>query len=217
MLLFPSLNCANFDCLREEVVALNQAGADGFHLDICDGTFFPKWSMGLRDVQAVRRNTNKLVDVHLYVTEPSKIIDQMADAGVDIFYVFPESEKVIAHTLYKIKGIGKIPGLCIGWNATVANYRELYPLVDYVMVNCTNSYTGKLLDDIYDRVARLIQIRQEDNLNFKILMDAGITNTVIEKAWNMGVDGFAMGTSCLFGKDKPYKDLFSEIRKIEDQ
>lgn len=215
MLLFPSMNCADFENLKEEVLLLNEAGADGYHCDISDGTFYPGWSMGLRDVQAIRKNTDALVDVHLYVTEPSKIIDQMAEAGVDIFYVFPESEKVIAHTLYRIREMGKYPGLCIGWNATVENYRDLYPLVDYVMVNCTNSATGRLEDGIYGRIERLVGLRREQGLGFKILLDGGITREVIEKTWNMGVDGYAMGTNCLFKRGERYRELFQKIRAIE--
>jgi ribulose-phosphate 3-epimerase len=215
MILYPSMNCANFESLKDEVLSLNEAGADGFHCDISDGTFFSGWSMGLRDVQAIRKNTNKMVDVHLYVTEPSKIIDQMVKAGVDIFYVFAESEKVIAHTLYKIRSLGKFPGLCVGWNATVENYYDLYPLVDYVMVNCTNSVTSKLENGIYDRILRLINIREKSHLKFKILLDGGISNEVIRKTWKMGVDGYAMGTNCLFNRDKNYKELFKKIRDIE--
>lgn len=215
MLLFPSMNCANFGSLRDEVIALDKAGADGYHLDISDGTFFPGWSMGLRDVQAVRRNTSNLVDVHLYVTEPSRIVDQMIDAGADILYVFAESEKVIAHTLYRIKGLGKAAGLCVGWSATPENYRDLYPLVDYVMVNATNSYTGKLLPDIYDRVVRLLDMREKAGLGFRVLMDGGVSSEVIARAWGMGVDGFTMGTNCLFDKSGTYEELFRAIREIE--
>lgn len=216
MLLFPSMNCANFDCLKDEVLQLDKAGADGYHLDISDGTFYPGWSMGLRDVQAIRRNTNNLVDVHLYVTEPSKIVDQMVEAGVDIIYVFAESEKVIAHTLYKIRALGKHPGLCIGWGATVENYLGLYPLVDYVMVNCTDSYTGKFDSNIYKLIEKLDNIRKENNLEFKILMDGGISFEVIEKSWAVGCDGYAMGTNCLFKRKETYEESFEKIRRIEE-
>lgn len=215
MLLFPSMNCANFECLKEEVLSLNQAGADGYHCDISDGTFYPGWSMGLRDVQAIKKNTEQLVDVHLYVTEPSKIIEQMADAGADIFYVFAESEHVIAHTLYKIREMGKYPGLCIGWNATVETYLGLYPLIDYAMVNCTNSVTGKLEKGIYDRIGGLIKIREKYGFHFRILLDGGISREVIKKTWKMGVDGYAMGTNCLFKRNADYQEVFKEIRNIE--
>ena len=215
MLLFPSMNCANFESLKDEVLQLDAAGADGYHCDISDGTIFPGWSMGLRDVQAIRKNTKTLVDAHLYVTEPSRIIDQMIDAGVDIIYVFAESEKVIAHTLYKIRGLGKHPGLCIGWNATVENYMALYPLVDYVMVNCTNSFPGKIDKDFYQRLKKLIKLRDQ-GYDFKILLDGGVSYEVIEETWKMGVDGYAMGTNCLFRKDHTYAESFEIIRKNEE-
>lgn len=216
MLLFPSMNCADFSSLRDEVLLLDEAGADGYHCDISDGTIYDGWSMGLRDIQAIRKNTSRLVDVHLYVSEPSRIIEQMAEAGVDIFYVFPESEKIIAHTLYRINHLGKHAGLCIGWNATVENYLDLFPLVEYVMVNCTNSVTCELENGIYRRLIRLLKIREVYGFQFKILLDGGITTDVIRKTWNMGIDGFAMGSNCLFRRDKEYKRIFKEIRDIEE-
>lgn len=210
------MNCADFSSLKDEVLLLNEAGADGYHCDISDGTIYQGWSMGLRDVQAIRKNTACFVDVHLYISEPSRIIDQMAQAGVDIFYVFPESEKVIAHTLYKIRDLGKYAGLCIGWNATIENYFDLYPLVEYVMVNCTNSITGKIEDNFYSRLSRLLKIREEAGFRFKVLLDGGISNDVIKNTWKLGVDGYAMGTNCLFNRDKRYQDIFKEIREIEE-
>ena len=214
MLLFPSLNCANFDCLRDEVIELEEAGADGFHLDMSDGTLMPGLSMGLRDMQSVRRNTDKLVDVHLYMSNPSRFVEMFAEEGADIIYVFPEAEPFIAFTLERIRELGKKPGLCIGWASDVDSIAELLPLVDYVMVNASQATLkrSQLAYNIYGKVGRLLELKKETP--FKLLMDGAITPEVIAKASAMGVDGYAMGTGCLFGHSESYAEIFKNLRSL---
>lgn len=46
-LLCPSMMCADYGRLAEEIKALDEAGVDIFHCDIMDGTFVPNITMGL--------------------------------------------------------------------------------------------------------------------------------------------------------------------------
>ncbi len=212
-LLCPSMNCANFDCLRDETVALTEAGADIFHLDICDGELASRWSMGLRDVQAVRRNTDRLLDVHLYVNRPMRYIKQFVDAGADIVYVFPESEYFVAADLYYIRELGKAPGLAVGWGTSVDSLSGVLPLVDYVMVNTANpvSKARLFMGPAWDTLEKLVKAKQQ--YGFRILIDGAVSPEVIVRAANMGVDGFSMGTQCLFGKPGTYKEIFESVRR----
>lgn len=213
-LLFPSLNCADFDCLKEEVTALDKAGADGFHLDISDGTIFPQLSMGLRDLQSVRRNTKKPVDVHLYMSNPSRFVEMFAAEGADIIYVFPEAEPFIALSLYKIRELRKSPGISVGWGTAVETLTDVLPLVDYVMVNASNPVKKEsvLIENIYEKVEHLLELKEK--YHFKLLMDGAITPEVISKASAMGVDGYAMGTGCLFGWAQDYDSIFQYLRRL---
>ncbi len=213
-LLCPSMNCANFDCLRDESIALDRAGADIFHVDIGDGILAPRISMGIRDVQAVRRNTKKLMDVHLYMTNPMRHIELFANEGADIIYVFPESEYFIAAALCKIRELGKVPGLAVGWGTAVESLTALLPLVDYVMVNTADPVSSKriFMDSAWTTLQKLVE-RKEGN-HYKILVDGAISPEVIKKAAAMGVDGFCMGTQCLFGQVESYGIIFRKIRDM---
>ena len=216
-LLCPSMNCANFDSLRDETRDLDNADVDIFHMDICDGELAPRWSMGIRDIQAVRRNTDKLMDVHLYVNRPMRYIEEFANAGADIIYVFPESEHFVASDLCMIKELGKAPGLAVGWGTSVESISALLPLVDYVMVNTANpvSKSRIFMDTAWVTLQKLVDARR--NSAYRILCDGAISLDVMKRASSMGVDGFSMGTQCLFGQPGTYRETVSKIRAAIDE
>ena len=61
----PSLLSADFARLREEVQAVEAAGADWLHLDVMDGHFVPNISFGPLVLKALRPHTRLPFDVHL--------------------------------------------------------------------------------------------------------------------------------------------------------
>ena len=87
--------CANYGHLADEVRALDAAGVDIFHCDIMDGTFVPNFTMGVMDVETVRKYTDKLVDCHLMIENPANKVDWFIKAGADIIYIHPESERYV--------------------------------------------------------------------------------------------------------------------------
>ena len=109
-LLCPSMMCADYGRLAEEIKALDEAGVDIFHCDIMDGTFVPNITMGLMDLKTIRKYTKKPVDVHLMIENPGEKVDWFLDAGADIVYIHPESERYVVKTLAHIKSRGAAAG-----------------------------------------------------------------------------------------------------------
>ncbi len=214
MLLCPSMMCANYDNLKSEIIALSEAGSDIFHVDIMDGSFVPNYAMGLEDIKCIKRNTDKPVDVHLMVNNPSEVLDIFIDAGADIVYVHPETDVHIAKTLLAIREKGKKSGIAINPGTSISTVECILPLCDYILVMTVNpGFAGqKYLDFVDEKIEKLVELKYK--YSYKIMIDGACSPQVISEKSKKGVEGFVLGTSALFNKGRDYKDLMHELRAL---
>lgn len=213
MLLCPSMMCGSFNNLEQEVKFLEAAGTDIFHIDIMDGKFVPNFGMGVQDVTAIRENTNKLIDVHLMISNPGDYVEMFADLGADIIYIHPEADIQAVRTLMKIKEKGKRSGIAINPGTSIQQIEELLPLIDYLMVMTVNpGFAGqKYLPFVDHKIKKLSVLKNKHN--FKLMVDGAISLSVIDRLSQMGVDGFVLGTSTLFGKKQSYKEILNSLKQ----
>ena len=215
-LLCPSMMCANYGHLASEVRALDDAGADIFHGDIMDGSFVPNFTMGVMDVQTIRRYTDKPVDCHLMIENPSSKVDWFIDAGADIIYIHPESERYVVKTLAHIKERGAYAGIAINPDTSIASVSDMLNLCDYVLVMTVNpGFAGqKFIDFTRKKVQALIELKEQ--YGFKVMIDGHCSSEVIEDLSALGADGFVLGSSALFRKGKTYKELIRQLKGVAE-
>ena len=68
--LSPSIMCADLLNLEREIVTLERAGVEFFHVDVMDGHFVRNFGLPYDLVRAVKRITAVPLDVHLAVDNP---------------------------------------------------------------------------------------------------------------------------------------------------
>ena len=208
--------CANFGNLEKEVRELDAAGIDSFHIDIMDGRYVPNFAMSLNDMRYIRSATDKPLDVHLMIEHPNTHINLFLNSlkEGDTVYIHPEAEYHPSTTLQKIINAGLIPGIAINPGTSIETVMEMLQIVDKVLVMSVNpGNAGQMyLPYVGKKIERLLKIREE--MNFEVYWDGACGADKISTFAPMGVKGFVLGTTLLFGKGRPYADILKEIRRL---
>lgn len=212
-LICPSMMCADYGNLEEEVRRLDRAGVDVFHVDVMDGNFVPNYAMGLEDFKCIRKNTKKLVDVHLMVEKPDTAVNVFGKAGADIIYVHYETDANITRTLCDIKAMGKKAGLALNPGTSFETVKNALALTDYVMVMTVNpGFSGQeYLGFVDSKILEFIEHKEE--FAYEIVVDGAISMQRMRGLSKLGVLGFVLGTSSLFGKGD-YGETIKKLREL---
>lgn len=215
--LTASMMCANYGNLEQEVKALEEGGIDSFHIDIMDGRFVPNFAMSLNDMCYIARTTKKPLDVHLMVEHPNNTVElfiQNLRKG-DTIYIHPEAEYHPSTTLQKIINAGMVPGIAINPGTSIETVMEMLRIVKKVLVMSVNpGNAGQMyLPYVGKKITRLLSIKED--MDFEIYWDGACGADKIKEYAPKGVKGFVLGTTLLFGKDKPYGETLHDIRELK--
>ncbi|OUC52102.1 ribulose-phosphate 3-epimerase [Eggerthia catenaformis] len=214
-LLCPSMMCANFAHLEEEIRQLEEAGIDMFHLDIMDGVFVPNFGMGLQDVEYISKRSSKPCDVHLMIIHPERYINKFSDMGVKVIYIHPESGTNNVRTLQMIRDKGIKAGLAINPETSFEAVKELLYLCDYVLIMTVNpGFAGQKYLDFVTVKIRTFLNHKDYYHGYKVVIDGACSPDKIKELSKIGAEGFILGTSALFGKKKSYKEMMEKLRRI---
>ncbi len=214
--LTASMMCADYRNLEQEVRNLEEGGIDSFHIDIMDGRYVPNFAMSLNDMKCIGSLTKKPLDVHLMIEHPNNSIHLFLKnlRKGDTVYIHPEAEYHPSTTLKKIIDAGMIPGIAINPGTSIETVYEMLRIVKKVLVMAVNpGNAGQMyLPYVGEKIKRLIAIKEE--MGFEIHWDGACGAEKIREFAPLGVDGFVLGTTLLFGKEKDYKEILRDIREL---
>ena len=215
--LCASMMCANYGHLEKEVEELDKGGIDSFHIDIMDGRYVPNFAMSLNDLTYIRSATDKPLDVHLMIEHPNSSIYLFLDKlkKGDTVYIHPEAEYHPSTTLQKIINAEMIPGIAINPGTSVETVIEMLRIVKKVLVMTVNpGNAGQMfMPYVGEKITTLLSLKEE--MGFELYWDGACSADKILEYAPRGMDGFVLGTSILFGKNRPYGEILEDVRKLE--
>ncbi len=199
----PSLLAADFGRLREEVAAIESAGADWLHLDIMDGHFVPNLSFGPTILAALRKHTKLPFDVHLMISPVDPYLDAFIDAGADHISLHPEAGPHLHRSLQHIRNAGKKAGIVLNPATSPEAVAWALDLTDIILVMSVNPGFGgqRFLTSQLPKIAQLRRMIDSADHPIALNVDGGITPATAPLAIAAGADTLVAGTSVFHAPD----------------
>ena len=206
----PSILSADFSKLREEIIALEHAGADLIHIDVMDGHFVPNLTFGPQIVKSVREGTKLPLDVHLMVDNPDDMLEWFANAGADIITVHTETCAHLDKTIEQIHSLGAKAGVSLNPATSEKVLEYVLNKLDLVLVMSVNPGFGgqAFQSEQLKKINMLKEMRKA--LPYLIEVDGGINPMTASECTAAGADILVAGTSVFSGGD--YKNNIQALR-----
>ncbi|MCX5687178.1 MAG: ribulose-phosphate 3-epimerase [Candidatus Omnitrophica bacterium] len=230
ILVAPSLLSADFTNLKDEIKKIENSGADMIHIDVMDGNFVPNITIGPLIVEAVRRCTKMILDVHLMIEAPHKFIKDFAEAGSDIITIHAEAydrgqrvggvelskgmskttdkidEAVVKKVLAQIRSFGKKAGISLNPYSSLCIEGVLKDVDMVLFMSVHPGFGGQsFIESVLPKIKALKKIYSGN-----IEVDGGINDKNARLVIDAGANILVAGTYFFGAKDK--KEAVKKLR-----
>ena len=196
MKIAPSILSADFSRLRDEIQAVESAGADWLHVDIMDGHFVPNLTIGPVVVESVRKVTRLPLDVHLMITDPDKYAPDFIKAGADWVSVHPDTCKDPVKSLQKIRQLGARASIAVNPDVALEQIEALFGDIDMIlMMTVFPGFAGQaFIEDVLPKIEKARRVITKRKLPILIEADGGIKYDNIHRVVEAGAEVIVSGS-----------------------
>ena len=207
----PSILSADFSNLGRDVAKVKEA--EWIHVDVMDGHFVPNITIGPSIVKALRKITDKFLDVHLMTESPEKYIETFAEAGANLITIHAEACENLEELIGLIRKNNCKAGISIKPKTSVKDIEGVLDKVDLVLVMTVEPGFGgqDFMPEVVPKIRELKSLVDKRNLSLEIEVDGGVNRDNCSEVAEAGADVLVAG-SAIFGSESPTDEL-REIRE----
>lgn len=199
----PSILSADFARLGEEVRRVEAAKADWVHVDVMDGVFVPNLTIGPEVIKALRPHAKIPFDVHLMIEMPERYVERFAECGADYLTVHVEATHDVKGVLAHIRRLGMKAGISLNPDTELSMVEPYFEDIDLLLVMTVQPGFGgqSFRPEVLPKISRARQIRDENQLDFEIVIDGGINRDTGRLCVENGATVLAAGSAIFKAKD----------------
>jgi ribulose-phosphate 3-epimerase len=209
----PSILSADFSRLKDEIQAVEAAGADWLHVDVMDGHFVPNITIGPVVVEWVRKVTKIPIDVHLMITDPDKYAPEFIKAGADWISVHPDTCPNPNATLNKIRDLGAKSSIAVNPDVPLKKVEGCFSDIDMVlMMTVFPGFGGQaFIPDVLPKIEEVRKRIDQSRLAILVEVDGGIKADNSDRVCRAGGEVIVSGSGIF--KTPNYADTIRRMRE----
>lgn len=197
---------------------LETAGTDYFHIDVMDGKFVENNTndLMLEYCEYLKNITTIPIDVHLMVEDVGSFIENyliFEPNTLTFHFEAAKSKEELLKWINQIKKNNCKVGISVKPNTNIEEIYEILPYIHTVLVMTVEPGKGgqDLIPGTIEKIAKLKEHINRNNLETEIEADGGINLDNVEKIKDAGCSIIVAGTSII--KSENYEETIKKMKK----
>lgn len=201
MRITPSILNADLANLSGEIARI--PSADGVHLDVMDNHFVPNLTIGLPVVEAIRKQTEHFLDIHLMIAEVDRWAVGYAEAGAESVTFHVEAAAAPIRLARALRAAGARASMGLKPATPIEPYADLLPELDMILIMTVEPGFGgqPFLDLCLPKIAKARELVKKTGQDIWIQVDGGVSEKTIERCVAAGADVFVAGSAVYSAAD----------------